>query len=336
LVRWLAREGASHVVVVTPPSGAGGDDPSAELAQALQEAEASGVRVEWQRPVNLDRECWERILRSDGSEAPRWRGAFYGASASEGPLGLDWTAKVTPALELAAATGGLALDGFALVSTLGATASGNEEALASAFFAIAEARCRAGHPALALALAPAGSSDDRAARSTELTRLLREALVTRQSQLVALPARVNATWLEHVRAQPRFADPVSELTTAAALGSVRNALLATSDPRVRRAHLDELLRTQLAAVLGMEASRLHAQTQLLGLGLDSLMALELRKRIEQALGVRLSPAILLAGGALAEMVDHLVELWELSEASLADPSADGNRNVEMESHARGH
>ncbi|MDC0708571.1 beta-ketoacyl synthase N-terminal-like domain-containing protein [Stigmatella sp. ncwal1] len=334
LVRWLAKEGASHIVVVTPPAD-DNDGPSAELARAIHEAATSGRRVEWKRQANLAREHWEQILRPEDGETPRWRGVFYGASPSEGPLGLDWTEKVIPALELAAAMGGLSLDSFALVSPLGTRIWSNEETLVSAFSAIAEASCRAGLPALALALAPSGTgpSDDRAAHATELARLLREALATRQSQLVALPARLDESWLERVRAQQRFAEPVAELATSAALASTKNALLAISDPQVRRAHLDELLRTQLAAVLGMEASRLHAQTQLHGLGLDSLMALELRKRIEQALGVRLSAALLLAGGALAKLVDHLVELWEGSEGSPAVPSGDGNHNAEVKSHA---
>ncbi|WP_375772899.1 acyltransferase domain-containing protein [Archangium gephyra] len=329
LVRWLAQEGASHVVVVTPGSGAGGDAPSAELARAIQEAEASGARVEWRREANLDREDWARLLRPGEREAPRWRGVFYGASASEHPLGLDWATKVLPALELAAATGDLALDGFTLVSALGAIPGGNQEALAAAFSAIAETRFRTGLPALALALAPAGAGDD---RSTELAHRLREALATRQSQLVALPARIDPAWFERVRTQPRFAAPVAELASTAALGSTRSALLAASDPQVRRTHLEELLRAQVAAVLGMEASRLDAQTQLLELGLDSLMALELRDQVQKALGVQLSMALLLAGGVLAELVDHLVELWERSRGSSAGPSEDGNRNVERESH----
>ncbi|WP_309891774.1 polyketide synthase [Archangium sp.] len=327
LVRWLAREGASHIVVVTPSSSADGEAPSAELARAIQET--SGVRIEWRRHANLDREQWERLLRPAG-EAPRWRGVFYGALASEGTLGQDWAAKALPALELAAATEGLALDGFTLVSALGANPGGNDEALASAFSAIAEARFRTGLPALALTFAPAAAGEDHV---TELAHRLRESLATRQPQVVALPTRVDEAWLAHVRAQPRFADPVAELATTAALGSARSVLLSTSDPAVRRAHLDELLRAQVGAVLGMHASQLDARSQLLALGLDSLMALELRKRVERALGVQLSVAQLLAGGALAELLNHLVELWEQAQGSPAHPSGDDNRNVERESHA---
>lgn len=341
LVRWLAEEGASHVFVVTPAlddggaGGGAGDDPSAELAQAIEEAAAAGVRVEWQRRAKLDRQRWQGILRSGEGEAPRWRGIFYAVSATAGSPGQDWSSKVVPALELALAAGGLALDGITLVSTLGAAPWGSDEAIAAAFFAIAEARCRAGQPALALALAPAAPGSDAGAdRTAEPARLLRAALATRQPQLVALPARVDTAWLARVRTQPRFAEPVAELDTAPELGSARSALLAISDPQARRAYLEELLGAQLAAVLGMEVARLHAQTLLRGLGLDSLMALELRKRIERALGVRLSAVRLLAGGTFAELVDHLVELWEGGEGAPADSSGDGNPDVEMEPHVR--
>ncbi|MET0405351.1 MAG: phosphopantetheine-binding protein, partial [Cystobacter sp.] len=332
LVRWLVSEGASHLVVVTPPPAPHDGEAPTELAQTIQAAEASGVRVEWKQATAFDRESWARLLRVGVPEAPRWRGVFYGVRASERPLGLDWMEKVVPALELATATEGLSLEGFALVSVLGAAPGGNEEAIASAFAALAATSARGGLPSLALTFAPAAVGE---ARPDELKRLLGEALATRQSQLVAMPARVDGAWFERVRAQPRFTEPSAELSTSVALASTRAALLALSDPKARRARLDELLRTQLAAVLGMDAARLHGQTQLHGLGLDSLMALELRKRIEQALGVRLSAALLLAGGAITALVDHLVELWEQSGGTPSGPSGDDTRNVEMDSHARG-
>ena len=54
------------------------------------------------------------------------------------------------------------------------------------------------------------------------------------------------------------------------------------------------------------------------LGLDSLMALEVRERLHKALGIRLAISKLLAGSTLSELVDHLVELWE---SSLGSPEA---------------
>ncbi|WP_434391511.1 beta-ketoacyl synthase N-terminal-like domain-containing protein [Melittangium boletus] len=329
LVRWLAREGAARIIVVTPPSEAEGDAPSAGLARAIQEAESSGVRIEWRRHTNLDRGHWERLLWPGGQEAPRWSGVFYGVTASERPLAQDWTEKVVPAIELAVAARRLVLDGFTLVSTPGAMAGGPAETLASAFAAIARERFHAGHPALALSLAPSMAGENRTA---EVSSQLREALATRRPQLLALPATMDPVWLERVRTQSRFASLIAELASSAELLSARSRLLSTPSAQARRVQLDELLRARVASVLGMESTQLDARVPLLVLGLDSLMALEVRERLNKALGIRLAISKLLAGSTLSELVDHLVELWESSMGSLEATREASTRTEEKGSH----
>lgn len=89
--------------------------------------------------------------------------------------------------------------------------------------------------------------------------------------------------------------------------STLGAALATAAPDTHAALLTPFLLRLLAAVLGADPSRLTADSSLTSSGLDSLMALELRKRVERALGVRLSAARILAGGTVAELAAHLAE-----------------------------
>jgi aryl carrier-like protein len=98
----------------------------------------------------------------------------------------------------------------------------------------------------------------------------------------------------------------------AELASARDALAGAADPAARAAVIDDLLRTQLAAVLDMDPAQLHATTPLGGLGLDSLMALELRNRIARAIDVKISPVVVLAGGSFAELVARVVEAHDTS------------------------
>jgi len=90
----------------------------------------------------------------------------------------------------------------------------------------------------------------------------------------------------------------------------RATLRATGDPAARATLIEAIVRTQLAAVLDTEAARLDADTQLRALGLDSLMALELRNRIARQLGVQISAALALAGGTVGELFSHVIESWD--------------------------
>nr|WP_090277911.1 mycobactin polyketide synthase MbtD [Mycolicibacterium komanii]CRL73119.1 acyl transferase domain-containing protein [Mycolicibacterium komanii] len=66
-----------------------------------------------------------------------------------------------------------------------------------------------------------------------------------------------------------------------------------------------LVRTELGAVLNLEADAIDLDTSLLDLGVDSLLALDLRKRLQRATGHKVSLAVLLGGITGGELIANL-------------------------------
>jgi acyl carrier protein len=71
--------------------------------------------------------------------------------------------------------------------------------------------------------------------------------------------------------------------------------------------LESHLREQVARVLAFPASQLDIDQPLNDLGLDSLMAIELKNRIEMELRVRVPMATLLQGPTLAQLTAELLD-----------------------------
>jgi acyl carrier protein len=81
------------------------------------------------------------------------------------------------------------------------------------------------------------------------------------------------------------------------------------------------LRRLVAATLGADESAIHAQTPLASLGVDSLMAFELKVKIDRELDVVLPPERLAAGANVAQLADQLLALCGLAEAPAAEVHA---------------
>jgi acyl carrier protein len=81
--------------------------------------------------------------------------------------------------------------------------------------------------------------------------------------------------------------------------------LATAEPRAARALLREAVRGELAQVLRLPVAGLDVDAPVKSLGVDSLMSLELRNRIEAMLGIRLSATLLWTYPTVALLSEHL-------------------------------
>ena len=112
----------------------------------------------------------------------------------------------------------------------------------------------------------------------------------------------------------------------------REELIAAS-PSERQRMIMSYLREQLSRVLGASAAKIETQEPLINLGFDSLMAVELKSRIEADLVVSITIADLLQGYGMAQVaatiVDHLSATIEnvAREDELRKVTGDNGWNV---------
>lgn len=97
-------------------------------------------------------------------------------------------------------------------------------------------------------------------------------------------------------------------------GLLRAELQSTASAKERRALLEKYLRREIATVLRVPASRIGPAAALDSLGFDSLLALELRNRLELSLAARLSATLIWSYPTLPALVSYLTSIVEAQPA----------------------
>jgi len=350
--RWLAEQGARHLTLV------GRRAPAAAAQNAIAAIEALGARVTVaQADVSVAGQVAAALAKIE-QDGPPLRGVIHAAGLlSDGSLlQLDradfervLAPKVAGAWHLHQLTRANQLDFFVLFSSVAAllgTAGQANYAAANAFLdALAHHRRSEGRPALSINWGPwseiglAAARSDRGERLSSrglgsiapaqglaaLARLLRQS----QPQAVVMPFNL-ARWAEFYPASgqsPLFESlrPLAgtgESKAKPPAGSIRQMLLNTEPGRRRQALLEQHVREQVAVVLRLAPDRVPLNKPLKNLGLDSLMTLELRNRLEISLDVVLSATLIWNYPTVAALTPFLAGKMEIALAAEAVPAAD--------------
>ncbi|MFJ2774487.1 type I polyketide synthase [Streptomyces sp. NPDC087300] len=321
--RWLAGQGAEHLVLVSRRGSAA--DGAAELEAELTEL---GARVTFAACDMADRESVAELLAG----IPSLTAVVHAAGVERSGVLVDMdpadlsgfagvlTAKVDGARNLHELLGERQLDAFVLFSSIaGVWGSGGQGAYAAAnayLDSLAEHRRASGLCATAVAWGPWGGGGMVAGAGVDAAEQLRRRGLPTMAPAVAITGL--ATALERGDGNVAIADVDWERFAGtfmaqrpspllSELPQVREAFAATSaesglselaqrlvglDEVEQERQLTELVRYEAAAVLGhVSGDAFSASRAFRELGFDSLTAVELRSRLSEVTGVAL-PATL--------------------------------------------
>ncbi len=347
---WLSEQGAGHLVLMGR-SGVVNDEQRAAIA-AL---EARGARVtvaEADATVHAD---VERTIRELATTAMPLRGVIHAAGLLDDGMLVQQSSerlravmapKIFGALHLHLATHDSPLDFFVLyASAAGLFGSPGQSGYAAGntfLDALAHHRRRKGLPALSIdwgafsGVGLAAAQDNRGVRlvargmrslsPTNGLVLLRRLLDSDRVQVAVVPLNVRQ-WLEFypAAASSRRLSPLVVAQRRAGKASGDRALLdrlAAVDLKTRTKLLEDALRAQVSQVLRIPEGKLDVDEPLTSLGMDSLMGLELRNRIEAALGMTIPVTLLWTYPTVVALSEHLVtELRLAREPSAGRPQS---------------
>jgi acyl transferase domain-containing protein/acyl-CoA synthetase (AMP-forming)/AMP-acid ligase II/acyl carrier protein/SAM-dependent methyltransferase len=147
-----------------------------------------------------------------------------------------------------------------------------------------------------------------------------------QLVLLARGPRVSAS-AEHAAPSAALRGAPRGVETPRVDDAIRRRILA-APPGERSAILERYLREQVCGILGLELEQLDLDAPVTGLGLDSLMAIQLKNRIEGALGVSVPMVAFLKGITVRELLHRALEQMSAGPAPVttapAEPAAAAN------------
>jgi acyl carrier protein len=340
---WMVERGARHLVLL------GRSAPTAPAAAAIAELEAAGATVRVCRADVARRGELAAALDAALAGRPPLAGVIHGAGVVDdgvlmhldrARLARVMAPKVQGAWNLHHLTAHRPLDFFVLFSSaatlLGSPGQGNYTAANAFLDGLATYRRSRGLPATSLCWGPWSQVGMAAELQTRSRRQWRPpgveplppdqglALLGRLLQGSSPQVGVLAVdWAEFLRhyGGPRLPPVLAGLAAAAGTaGPAEPELprrLREAPAAVRRELLGEHLGRTVARVLGLPpAEAPEPQCGFFELGLDSLMAIELRNRLAADLGCPLPPTLTFQHPTLEALADHLLaDVLELEATS---------------------
>lgn len=357
IARWLAERGARYLVL----TGRQGAPPEARAAlDALAQA---GVQVRAVAADVSDEQQMTALLAEIRTSMPPLRGVIHSAVTLDDGILLAQTrerftaavaAKQEGAWILHRLTQGDTLDFFVLFSSASSLMGGPADAsygASNAFVdALAHHRRAQGLPGLSVNWGPWSEIGQGAAQDNRGTRLQYRGVASMTPEqgvevlgrLLRLPlAQMGVMQLDlrqwrefypKVASTPLFEelarhDSATRTTSRRALEFL--ATLRGAEPRTRGQLLQTLLREQIAEVLRLAPSRVEPGTPLSTLGFDSLMAVELRNRLESVLGATFPVTLVWGYPTVTALVPQLANRIGLPLETAVEPVRPSKKDTRM-------
>ncbi|WP_437759723.1 type I polyketide synthase [Sorangium sp. So ce1389] len=335
VARWMVAQGARHLALAGRSGGS-------EAARAgVKELEAAGAEVlVLQLDVSQHARVAEALAEIERGRPPL-RGIVHAAGVVDDRtvLQLDEARfrkvmgpKLHGAWNLHALTQERPLDFFVLYSSaaslLGSAGQANYAAANAFMDALAHRRRQMGLPALSinwgpmsevgLAAAQANRGERLAYRGLEsvspadglllLERLLQQSDLN-QAGVLHLNARQWTEFYPSTAGSPFWSELLREPAASAPgpqPGATARDALMSAGPAERPALLERQLGEHVARVLRMSAAKVDRLAPFGSMGLDSLVGLELRNRLEAELGLKLSATLLYTCPNVASLAEHIL------------------------------
>jgi acyl transferase domain-containing protein/NADPH:quinone reductase-like Zn-dependent oxidoreductase/acyl carrier protein len=307
LAHWMAEHGAGHLVLLGRRS-----PERVDQLDAIAAMEQLGARVTVAAADVSVREQLAHVIEAIPPELPL-AGVVHTAGVLDDGMLLNLSSdqfarvmapKIAGAWNLHELTRGQSLDFFVLYSSaagvLGTPGQGNYAAANTFLDALASHRRSLGLPGISIAWGPfsdvglAAAEDIRGARLSGrgVTPLTPEqglglfAGLVRSGAMLAVPCPFDARrWTEYypqATSWPALTDLLAAVpaTTVGGGASVLETALRNASPAEASRLIVEHVVGELAQVVRMDSSQLDPETPFAALGVDSLMGVELRNRLE--------------------------------------------------------
>ncbi|MBA2682237.1 MAG: SDR family NAD(P)-dependent oxidoreductase, partial [Ktedonobacteraceae bacterium] len=363
VAEWMADQGAGTLILL------GRTAPNEQTQVIIEKIRQSGTKVQVQQADVADTAQLASVLASIRTNLPPLRGIFHAAGVLDDVLLVNMQprhfqrvmeAKVQGAWHLHTLTQQDPLDYFVLFSSaaslLGSPGQGNYAAANAFLDALAFLRQGQELPALSINWGPwsdvglAISGEKRGKRLAQmgiggisssqgveaLGRLLSQEEAPVQVGVLPLNLRQWRQSYPSIAGLPFFANAQEDKTAEQAQQAISmHEQLAEADPTRQQTLLEDFLRQQIAQVLRMVPSKIDRHTSFRILGLESLVAVELRNRLENNLGVALPVTIVwtyptvqtLAEYLLIKLTSELVE--EETTAEIEEAQAQHSDNQQL-------
>jgi len=338
--QWMVQRGARHLVLM------GRSGASASAQETVESLEQAGAQVMIARgDVTQERQV-AQIIDDIRRSMPPLRGVVHSALVlDDAPvLQMDWgqfrkvtAPKAQGAWNLHKLSLDAPLDFFVLFSSaaslFGTPAQGNYSAANAFLDALAHYRRGRGLAAQSInwgMWAQVGI----VARQNLGRQLVQRGMraIPPESGLLVLeqliqenPAQVAVMRVDWQRWRGAPLPMISELVKDDDAGAVDASsrgfvyqLRLHMDPQEQLALLESYLGDWVARVLRLDRSELDPEQPLTNLGLDSIMAVELKNRIETSLDAKLSMADLLKGSSVAQLAEQLLPQLQVEDEELVE------------------